>query len=130
MGRAIGAIVAASLVWTVLWLGFSSAIQALLPELVRAGERLDHAGVLLGYIGYSALISIVAGYVCAAVRRESPMRTVWVFALIQLLIGIGVEISYWSLMPAWYHVAFLALIVPATVWGGSLRAGRTTAAPA
>lgn len=130
MGRAIAAIVAAFLLWTVLWMGFTSGLQAAFPDVIRADEPLRHTGALFGYLGYSALISALAGYVCAAVRRESPMRTVWIFALIQLATGIGFEVSYWNMTPAWYHVAFLALIVPATVWGGSLKAGRTARAGA
>ena len=73
------------------------------------------------------VISIVAGFVCVAIRKDSPMKTVWVFAIILLLTGIGVEVAYWEMMPTWYHLVFLALLVPATVWGGTLRAGQARA---
>ena len=55
------------------------------------------------------------------------MKTVWVFAGIQLVTGISFEVSYWGMTPVWYHIVFLALIVPATVWGGTLKAGRSEA---
>jgi hypothetical protein len=55
------------------------------------------------------------------------MRTVWVFAVIQLVVGIGFEVSYWAMTPVWYHLVFLALLVPATVWGGALKAERMPA---
>ena len=58
------------------------------------------------------------------------MKTVWVFAMIQLVVGIGFEVSYWEMTPVWYHLVFLALIVPATVWGGILKAGGAEAAVA
>ena len=35
--------------------------------------------------------------------------------VLQLGIGIFAEVSYWELMPVWYHLVFLALLVPATV---------------
>ena len=124
MGRAIGGVVAAFVLWTVLWLGFNAAARAALPEILDPERPITHAGMLTVFIVYSAVISIVAGYVCAAVRKESPMRTVWVFAIIQLVVGIGFEVSYWAMMPVWYHLGFLALLVPATVWGGMLKAGR------
>jgi hypothetical protein len=51
------------------------------------------------------------------------MRIVWVLAVLQLGLGVVAEVSYWSLMPVWYHIALLAPVVPATVLGGRLRAG-------
>ena len=85
MGRAIGGVVAAFVLWTALWLGFNAAAQAALPEIIDPEQPLTHAGVLLGYIAYSVVISAAAGFVCAAIRKESPMKTVWVFAGIQLV---------------------------------------------
>jgi hypothetical protein len=127
MGRAVGAIVVAFLLWSGLWLGFTAVAQAAFPEIIDPEQPLAHVGALLGYIAYSVVISVVAGYACAIVKGASPMKTVWVFALIQLVVGIGFEISYWEMTPVWYHVVFLALIVPTTVWGGVLRARKTAA---
>ena len=81
-------------------------------------------GVLLSYIAYSVLISIVAGFVCGSIRKKSPMKTVWVYAVLLLVTGIAIEVASWELTPVWYHLVFLALIVPATVWGGVLQVGR------
>ena len=61
MGRAIGGVVAAFVLWTVLWLGFNAAAPAALPEIIDPEQPLTHAGVLLGLIAYSVVISIVAG---------------------------------------------------------------------
>ncbi len=128
MGRAIGGVVAAFVLWTVLWLGFTSIAGAALPEIIVPDEPLTHVGVLSALLIYSAVISLAAGYVCAAVRKESPMKTVWIFALILLTVGLFVEITFWDLMPAWYHLIFLALIVPATVRGGNIKADGVAAA--
>jgi hypothetical protein len=78
MGRAIAGVVTAFLLWTVLWLGFNAAAQAALPDIIDPEQPLTHMGVLLGFIGYSVVISIGAGFVCAAIRKESPVKTVWV----------------------------------------------------
>ena len=127
MGRAISGVVVAFLLWTALWLGFGAVAQATFPEIIDPEQPLTHTGALLTFIAYSAIISIGAGFVCAAIRKDSPMRTVWVFAIIQQATGIGFEVSYWELTPVWYHLVFLALLVPATVWGGMLRVGRAGA---
>lgn len=123
MGRAIAAIVVAEVLWTVLWIGFTLGAQAAFPEVIDPEQPLTHAGALLVYVAYSVVISSLAGYVAAAVRGGNAMRTVWIFAWIQLAIGIGFEVSYWSMTPVWYHLVFLALLVPATVLGGRFRSG-------
>jgi hypothetical protein len=122
MGRAIGGVLAAFALWTALWLGFTQVMTAVFPDVVDPALPLTHTGALLAYVAYSAVISALAGWVCAAVKGPAPMRTVWVFAGVQLVVGVGFEISYWAMTPVWYHLVFLALIVPATVWGGALKA--------
>ena len=36
-------------------------------------------------------------------------------------VGIAVEASVWSLLPAWYHIIFLVLLIPVTMAGGRLK---------
>ncbi len=121
-GRIILAVLAGAVVWAVLWVGGTQAAQAAFPDTLVPDQRLEHVGFLVGYIAYSVVLSVLAGYVTAAVRGTDPMPAVWILAVLQLALGLGFEISAWSLTPAWYHIIFLALIVPATVYGGRLRA--------
>jgi hypothetical protein len=116
MGRAIGAVVAGFALWSVLWLGAGAGIGAAFPDAVQAGEPVTSAAVLLSY-------TVLSGFVCAAVRGATPMKSVWALALVLLAVGMAVEIGGWALTPVWYHLVFLALLVPATVWGGSLKSG-------
>ena len=122
-GRVALGVIAGAVLWAVLWVGGTGAARAALPELLDPTQRLDHAGALLGLIVYSVVLSVAAGYVAAAVAATSAMRAVWILAVLQLAIGVAVEYSYWELMPVWYHLVFLALLVPATVYGGRLKAG-------
>lgn len=123
MGRAIGAVVGGFALWSVLWLGAGAGIGAAFPDAVEAGQPVTSTTVLLLYVAASVVISVLSGYVCAAVRGATPMKSVWVLALVLLAVGIAVEIGGWAFTPVWYHLVFLALLVPATVWGGSLKAG-------
>jgi hypothetical protein len=45
-----------------------------------------------------------------------------------LAIGILVQSQYWQLLPVWYHVIFLAGLLPVSLLGARLRAGRTPSA--
>lgn len=122
MGRATAAVVAGFLLWTVLWLGFGAAVGAAMPEVAAPGQPVTSTGILLAFLVYSVLISAASGWVCAAIKGARPMKSVWILALLLLAVGLGVEIAGWALTPVWYHLVFLTLLVPATVWGGGVRA--------
>ena len=123
MGRTIGAVAAGAAVWAVLWITGNMGLAAAFPEIIGQGQPVDHAPVLVTLIGYSVVLSALAGFTTAAVKGRDPMGAVKALAGLQLLLGIGFEISSWALLPVWYHLVFLALLVPATLWGGSLKAG-------
>jgi hypothetical protein len=123
-GRLILAVLAGAVVWAALWVGGTMAAQGAFPSILAAGQPVTNAAALAGLIAYSVVLSVLAGYVTAAVASMNPMPAVWALAVIQLLLGIGVEASAWNLTPVWYHVVFLALLVPATVYGGRLRVRR------
>ena len=125
MRRAIVAVVVAWVLWSILWVGMNTGAQTLLPELIDPSRRLDHAGVLSLYVVWSVVASVAAGYVCARIGKTFAMKAVWTLAIVQLLIGIAIEASIWEMVPVWYHLVFLALLVPATVWGGRLSVRRT-----
>jgi hypothetical protein len=126
-GRAILAVIAGAAVWAVLWISGMKALGAAFPSLLQVGQPVTHSGVLLSLIGYSVLLSILAGYITAAVAGQRPRPAIWSLAILQLAFGIIAETSAWNLMPAWYHLVFLALIVPATIWGGTWRTARAKA---
>jgi hypothetical protein len=119
MGRTIGAVVAGVVLWGALWNGGNALLGV--AGVVTVGEPITSVTVLLGLIVYSALLSVVAGYVAALIKGGAAMGAVQALAGLNLTIGIVVEVMYWSLMPAWYHIVFLALVVPMTLAGGRLR---------
>ena len=127
LGRAILAVVGGAAVWAALWVGGTQAAQAAFPSVLPVGQPVTHTGALLGLILYSVLLSLLAGYVTAAIGGKDPMPAVWGLAMLQLALGIAFEVSAWSLTPVWYHVVFLALVVPTTVYGGLMRVRRRQA---
>jgi len=119
-------VVAGATVWAVLWNAGTLGAQAALPQIIP-DQPMTHTGILVGFIGYSVLLSILAGFVTALVMKTSPMPAVWTLSTLQLTLGLVFEISYWNLMPTWYHLIFLALLIPATVYGGRLRSTQRVA---
>jgi hypothetical protein len=129
-GRTILAVVVGAIVWAALWVGGTQAAQSAFPSVLAMGQPVTDTGALMGLILYSVVLSMLAGYVTATIATNAPMRAVWALAILQLALGIGFETSAWSLTPLWYHLVFLALIIPATVYGGRLRVRRLQQAPA
>jgi len=132
--RMSGAVLAGVAVWTALWAGATRASAWALPALVAPDRPLTHPGVLWSYIVFGTALSVLAGAVTAGLARRWGARTgavairaVGVLAVLQMSFGIVAEVSYWNLMPVWYHVVFLAPVIPATVAGGRLWLGRQAA---
>jgi hypothetical protein len=119
--RPVLAIVLGMAAWAVPWNLGTRAGQAAFPTLLVPERPITHASVLVALVVYSVVLSLLAGYATATVARGEARAAVAVLAAIQLLVGIWAEVSYWELMPAWYHLVFLALVVPATLVGGALR---------
>jgi len=74
------------------------------------------ARLLLG-----AFASVCAGFAAAVVARGSatPVRAL---AVLLLLLFIPVHYGLWDKFPIWYHVVFLASLIPVTLLGAACKA--------
>lgn len=122
-GRNVLAVIAGVVLWSVLWVGGGQLAALMYPAVLAPGQPVTHTFALLGYIAFSVVLSILAGYATAAAATGKRMRSVRIMAGVLLLMGVVFEVSAWQLTPVWYHVAFLVLLVPAVLYGGSLRDG-------
>ena len=120
MIRAILAVIAGYAAWTVLWLGGNALLFGEAARVVGEGQAYTATGPLLGVIVLSIVCSIVAGVTAAKVAGSRAGGAVIAMAALLLLTGTGVQSGVWSLMPVWYHLVFLALIVPVVLFGGRL----------
>jgi hypothetical protein len=125
MGRPIAAVGAGALFWALFWNLGTLIARMIFPGIIDPQLPVTHTGALIAFVLFSAVLSVLAGYITATVRGAKPMGAVWVLACVQLVLGFAFEAAFWHMTPLWYHLVFLALIVPATVWGGRLRAKRT-----
>lgn len=112
------AVVAGFAAWSVLWLGGNPQVLKLFPGALQKDGSLHHTGALLTLLVFAAAVSAVAGYVVTLVSGGANLPLI--LGIILLLVGIMVQRQYWKLMPLWYHLLFLGLLVPATLFGASL----------
>lgn len=120
MVRAALAVIAGYLVWTALWLGGNAAFFGAAARVVEAGVAFTAPGPLAGLLALSLVCSVAAGLTAAAIAKARARAAVLVLAVLLLATGILVQSGVWPLMPLWYHLTFLALIVPASILGSRL----------
>jgi hypothetical protein len=111
--------------WTVLWLGTHAVISAAIPGVFADDGSVHRSDVLGIILALSVIFSIVAGYLTGWVAQRKPVPHTVVLGVIQLIVGIFVQVQVWDKMPLWYHLPFLALLLPGNMIGGVLRAHAT-----
>jgi hypothetical protein len=62
----------------------------------------------------------MAGFIAAVVSGENK-RSPLALGVLLLLFGAMVEAMAWSYLPLWYHLLFLALLIPMAVLGGKMK---------
>ncbi len=117
MRMIVGAVVGYA-VWTVIWLAVNATVFAKAREAIAARDAFTETGPLLGVLALSIACSLAGGVAAAIAGGESARGAMLVTALLLLATGIFVQAGIWSLMPVWYHLIFLALLVPVTLLGG------------
>ena len=120
-------VLAGFVLWSVLWCTSNFLVASGMPHAYGADGSVDHVGVLSLFLVASLAFSLLAGFATARLACERAAVAVGVLAAIQVVVGMGVEIAWWSLIPAWYHLTFLALLAPGILAGGWLGGARWSA---
>lgn len=124
MLRRILSVVAGFLTWSILWLFANQLLVLAAPDHFRDDGTTDHAGILLAILAISVVLSILAGWLTARTSATWPIAHALGLGVLLLLVGLLVQWHYWDMMPLWYHLGFLGLLLPAAVLGGWCQAER------
>ncbi len=122
MGRSILSVIAGVVLWSVLWIATGAALAALFPDIIVPEQYVGHLGMLLTYLAASIIYSIAAGYLTGTVAARDHVKHGVALGVVLLALGIYFESTYWDLLPVWYHLTFLALLIPGNVAGAAWRA--------
>jgi hypothetical protein len=121
MLRDILAIAAGFGLWSVLWLGGNQLVTRLFPGALGSDGSTSHTGLLVTLIGLSLVASAAAGYVTNAISLNPGNLPQIILGVVLLLVGIMVQRQSWALLPLWYHLVFLVMLIPAVLFGATLR---------
>lgn len=138
MVRIILAAVAGFIAWSILWVGSDQVLMSVMPDWYGAHQLgferamtnkeafTPDTTILIMHIVRSIVISIMSGFLAAIIAGENRRSTL-ILGVLLLLFGIFVEAMAWNYLPLWYHLVFLALLIPMTVLGGRLKTSTTNA---
>ena len=119
--RSLGVVLAGFVAWSILWLTSGQIALRVVPNAYDETGVSAHTGVLISFLILSVVFSILSGWVTAALAASRGVaHAVWLGVLL-LVFGLGVQMAYWDVMPLWYHLPFLALMLPAAFLGGCIR---------
>lgn len=124
MVRSILAVIAGIVTWMVTALGMDAILMSLAPQWFGPNGKVYSVPLMLFMMAYSLLFSVMGGYVAALIARRKELQHAFVLGVLQLLMGIVATIYFFDTAPLWWHVTFLALLIPANVLGGWLRLTR------
>lgn len=118
------AVIVGFILWSVLWLCLNVGLHkfGLLPAALTQ-PMTDGAPLAALLIG-SIVISIISGYIAAAIAGAPAAQAIAVLGVLLVLTGIYFQSRVWHLMPIWYHLSFLVLLIPMCFAGARLREPR------
>lgn len=121
MMKQILAVASGFILWSAGWLAYTASLRkfSLLPT--DQTEAIHSVRPLVALLMGSCVLSLLAGFVAASLARSSSASVAIWLGLLLLIVGMFFQIQLWRLMPLWYHIPFLALLIPLCIIGARLR---------
>jgi hypothetical protein len=114
-------VVAGFVLWSVLWLCYNQLLlkSGVLPS--DLSRPLTASTPLLLLLAGSFVFSLVSGYVTATLAGPPSTIPALVLGILLLAVGIFFQLKMRNLIPMWYNVIFLAMLIPMTLAGARMR---------
>lgn len=108
------------ILWTVLFLGGNALLVRLMPSAFNEDGSTDSNGMLFVVLVLTVVYSVISGMTTARIAKTNAIRWGLVLGVLLLVVGIGVQLQFWGVLPLWYNLAFLSLLLPASWFGARL----------
>jgi hypothetical protein len=118
MGKSIAAVIVGFIVWSVLHFGNMTIVQSVWADAIGEDGSCFETVPLAVMLCITIVQSIAAGFVCRLIAKKgkAPLG----LAITLFAVGAAIEGLGWGLAPAWYHIVFLVMLVPMTLFGAAL----------
>ena len=119
------AVLAGFTTWTLLFLLANQITFRLFRDRFDENMVTTDSALLGLTLFLTSVFSVIAGWVTARFAPEKPVAHGLGLGVLQTLIGLGVQSAYWNVLPTWYNIAFVLLLMPATLAGATLWSSRS-----
>ena len=132
MLRVILGIVAGFIAWSIMWVGSDQVLMAVSRDWYGAHQEAfqkamfnktaftPDSTILIMNLVRAVIITLMTGFLAAYIargNRNAPLG----LGIVLLLFGAMVQAFAWNYIPVWYHIVFLALLIPVSILGGRLK---------
>jgi len=110
-----------------VWVGIATVAGVIMrsswPAYASVADAMTFTlPMMIVRLGIGAVATLAAGWVTAAITRSTLAR--WLPGVLLLAAFIPQHISLWQKFPVWYHLTFLASLIPLNLAGGKIGAFR------
>src|SRR5215470_1634486 len=120
MKRPILAFVVGLVVWVLVISLLNRALRIFVLGCAAAEPTMSFTlGMLAARLVIAALTSLTAGAIAAWIAPSSPRLPVLLGTAL-LVAFLPIHVQLWRLFPFWYHLVFLATLIPLVVLGSRL----------
>jgi hypothetical protein len=117
MGRIVAGVMIGCIVWIVVATACNMVLRAALPGYAEAERAMDFTlGMMLARQLVSAASTLLAGAAAAWTAKRNA-RAATILGLLLTVLFIPVHVGLWDKFPIWYHVLFLASLLPLAALG-------------
>ena|SRR5215469_10724235 len=129
MKRSILALIVGLAVWVLVASLLNRGLRLALGGYAAAEPRMTFTHAMMAArLALGALASLAAGAVTRAVAPSST-RALWMLGAVLLATFIPAHVQLWPKFPVWYHLVFLATLVPLALLGGMFTRKRSRIEP-
>ena len=129
MKRSILAFIVGLVVWVLVASLLNRVLRLALEGYAAAEPQMVFThGMMAARLALGALASLAAGAATRAVAPSSA-RVLWVLGGVLLAVFVPVHVQLWARFPVWYHLVFLATLIPLVVLGGTFTQNRSRIEP-
>ena len=122
MVRNTFAVIVGFVVWALLFISSKALLIGGAPNSLSTSSSLLEPGMLVFFILLSVIFSVIAGLITARLAHMQPIIPTLILGLTLLTASFVKQIQFWDLLPVWYHLSSLLLLIPSVFTGARLQA--------
>ena len=120
MARTTLGVIAGLAVWVTIVIAAGLIMRAAWADYARVADAMTFTvPMMLARLAIAALATLAMGLVTAVIARRS-MRARLMPGVLLLVVFIPQHVMLWDKFPVWYHLTFLASLVPLAYLGGKI----------